>query len=372
MKRLLLVGGGHSHVEVVRRFGTAPPHGADVILVSPERYTSYSGMLPGLIAGHYGYHDCHIDLEALCRAARVTFERAEVTGLELAHNRARFRDGGERAFDLLSLDIGSTPDTASAPGAPQFAVSVKPVAVLLAAWEKMLAEARHSPQSIAIVGGGAGGVELAAAMHHRLQSNGAAASRLSVVTDAPAILQSHPPGVRRDFERLFAERGIALHCACRAVKVEAGIVHFENGTSLRADWIVWATAASAYGWLKPSGLDTDSRGFVSVDGRLRSVSHPHVFAAGDCAAMVDRALPRSGVYAVRQGPPLAENLRRTLAGMPLIRYSPQRRTLALISTGGRHAVASWDGLALSGRWVWRWKDHIDRRFVARYQSTGQG
>ncbi len=368
VKRLLLVGGGHSHVEVVRRFGSSPPRGADVILVSPDRYTSYSGMLPGLIAGHYGFHDCHIDLEKLCRAARVTFERAEVTALDLANNRARFKDGGEQAFDLLSLDIGSTPDTASVPGSLHFAVSVKPVAALLAAWESMLAAARLAPQSIAIVGGGAGGVELAAAMHHRLQAEGAVASRLSIVTDAPVILPAHPPGVRRVFERLFAERGIALHCASRVVTIEAGVLHLENGARLGAGWIVWATAASAHAWLKSSGLVTDARGFVSVNDTLRSASHPHVFAAGDCASMANRSLPKSGVYAVRQGPPLAENLRRALAGMPLIRYSPQRWALALISTGGRHAVASWGGMALSGRWVWRWKDRIDRGFVVRYQT----
>lgn len=353
----------------MRRLGSAPTRGADVILVSPDRYTSYSGMLPGLIAGHYGFHDCHIDLEPLCRAARVTFERAEVTGLDLARNRACFRNGGEQAFDLLSLDIGSTPDTAPAPGALHHAVSVKPVAALLAAWEKMIAAARLAPQSFAIVGGGAGGVELAAAMRHRLQAEGAVASRLSVVTDAPVILPAHPPGVRRVFERLFAERGIALHCASRVVKVEAGVLHLENGACLGFDWIVWATAASAHAWLRSSGLVTDARGFVTVDDTLRSVSHPHVFAAGDCASLVNRSVPKSGVYAVRQGPPLAENLRRALAGMPLIRYSPQRRALALISTGGRRAVASWDGMALNGRWVWRWKDRIDRGFVKRYNSN---
>ena len=368
VKRLLLVGGGHSHVEVVRRFGAAPPRGADVILVSPDRYASYSGMLPGLIAGHYAFHDCHIDLEQLCRAARVTFERAEFTALDLAKNVARCKVGGERSFDLLSLDIGSTPDTAAVPGSLPFAVSVKPVSALLAAWETIIAAARRAPQSIAIVGGGAGGVELAAAMYHRLQAECAVASRLSLVTDAPVILPAHPPGVRRVFERLFAQRGIALYCASRAVKVEAGVLHLESGVRLGADWIVWATAASAYAWLKSSGLLTDARGFVAVDDTLRSASHPRVFAAGDCASMANRSLPKSGVYAVRQGPPLAENLRRALAGMPLIRYSPQRRALALISTGGRHAVASWDGMAVSGHWVWRWKDRIDRGFVVRYRT----
>lgn len=368
VKQLLLIGGGHSHVEVVRRFGSAPPRGAEVVLASPDRYTTYSGMLPGHIAGHYDFHDCHIDLEHLCRVARVTFERAEVTALDLASRRACFRDGRERTFDVLSLDAGSAPDTTSAPGSLDFTVRVKPVAALLAAWERMCAAARRAPQRIVIVGGGAGGVELAAAMRHRLQADGAVATSLSVVTDTPVILPRHPPAARRVFERLFAQHGVALFCARRAVKVEAGTLHLEDGTRLDADWIVWSTAASAHAWLRSSGLHTNARGFVTVENTLRSVSHPHVFASGDCASVVDYVLPKSGVYAVRQGPTLASNLRRTMMGEPLLRYSPQRRALALISTGGRHAVASWGGIAFSGGWVWRWKDRIDRRFMATYRG----
>jgi selenide,water dikinase len=369
VKRLLLVGGGHSHVEVVRRFGAAPPAGAETMLVSPWRHAPYSGMLPGLIAGHYDFHECHIDLEQLCRAARLTFRRAEVAALDPARGIARFADGGECAFDLLSLDVGSLPDALAVPGASRHAVAVKPVAGLLAAWDGILAAARAAPQRIAVVGGGAGGVELAAAMHHRLRAEGLADSRLAVVTDTPGILPGHPAAARRIFERLFAERGVRLHCGSPVVEVSAGALRLMSGARVGADRIIWATSATAPRWLAESGLEVDSHGFVRVGPTLRSTSHKGVFAAGDCASLLDRPLPKAGVYAVRQGPPLAENLRRALAGQPLVRYAPQRRALALIGTGDRRAVATWGPFALGGAWLWRWKDRIDRRFMARYRSA---
>ena len=369
MKRLLLAGGGHSHVEVVRRFGLQPPGKTEIVLASPARYTVYSGMLPGLIAGHYDFYDCHIDLEALCRSAAVTFRQTEVAGLDFARNCALLGTGSELPFDFLSLDVGSTPDAAGAAGGSSHSFPVKPVSVLLAGLETILAAARLAPQDVVIVGGGAGGVELALAVHHRLRERHAREARVSLVTDTPAILPAHPAAARRRFEQVCAERGIRLQCGSRASRTEPGALCLENGTRLAADWILWATSATAPAWLAASGLTIDARGFVLVNDTLQSVSHPNVFAAGDCASLNSRPLPKSGVYAVRQGPPLAANLRSVLAGGPLRRYQPQRYALSLISAGDRRAVASWGPVVLEGGWAWRWKDRIDRRFMARYRST---
>ena len=361
-KRLLLVGGGHSHIEVVRRFGMAPPASCAVVLVSPGRHATYSGMLPGLIAGHYRFEDCHIDLERLCRNAGVAFALDEVVALDPARARARGRNG-DYPFDLASLDVGSMPGMAAVPGAAENAVPARPASSLLAAWQRMLA----APRPIAIVGGGAGGVELALAMHHRIEREGAAPD-ISIVTDTPEVLPSHPPAARRVLVRILGERGIAVHASSRVVGVERAVLHLDGGRRLAADHVVWATTAAAPAWLAESGLAVDDGGFVAVDETLRSITHARVFAAGDCAAVVGHPRPKSGVHAVRQGPPLAENLARALRGEALLRHKPQRHALALISTGGRHAVVSWNGIALGGAWAWRWKDRIDRRFVATYRT----
>jgi selenide,water dikinase len=361
-QHLLLVGGGHSHIEVVRRFGMARPAGCTVVLVSPGPHAAYSGMLPGLIAGHYRFEDCHIDLEQLCRKAGVAFTLDEIVALDLARARARGRHG-DYPFDLASLDVGSIPGMASVPGAAEHAVPARPASGLLAAWQRMLA----APRPIAIVGAGAGGVELALAMHHRIEREGATPD-ISIVTDTPEVLPSHPPAARRALARILGERGIAVHASSRAVRVERGTLHFDNGRRLAADHVVWATTAAAPAWLAESGLAVDDDGFVAVDETLRSITHACVFAAGDCAAIVGHPRPKSGVHAVRQGPRLAENLARALRGKALLRHKPQRHALALISTGGRHAVAAWNGIAFGGGWVWRWKDRIDRRFVATYRT----
>jgi selenide,water dikinase len=368
MKRLLLLGGGHSHIEVIRRFGISPPRDTRVVLASPERYTPYSGMLPGLVAGHYGFHDCHIDLERLCARAGIQFIRNQAVALDAHHRRVRFSDETDADFDFASIDVGSTPDVRATPGAAEHAARVKPVSAFLANWERFLAAALADARApvLAIVGAGAGGVELALAMEYRIRAAGRQAARVHLLTDTAAILPAHPDRVRRMFDRILRQRAVEVHTRSRIVRVDRGILHRESGTDVAGDFIVWAVGAGAPEWTGQSGLVTDGHGFIMVDQSLRSLSHPRVFAAGDVASVIDHPRPKAGVYAVRQGPVLAENLRRALADRPLLAYTPQKAVLALISAGDRYAVASWNGLALEGGWVWRWKDYIDRRFIAKY------
>jgi selenide,water dikinase len=375
VKRLVLFGGGHSHVEVLRRFGLAPVPGLEVVLVSPHRWTPYSGMLPGLVAGHYAFEAAHIDLDRVARFARARLVPTIVTGLDPAARAATLADGTRLEFDLASLDIGSTPATAGVPGASEHAVAVKPVHAFLRTWERIVERAHSGDlRRGVVVGGGAAGLELVLAMQHRIaQVTGRRdAVEWQLVTDVDALLPTHNARVRRIFRRVLAERAVELHLASPVIRVEPGAAFAANGYRIAGDLIVWATGAAAWPRLAGTGLAVDERGFVAVDATLRAISHPHVFAAGDCATMVGHPRPKSGVFAVRQGPPLAANLRRAAEGGPLERYVPQARALALISTGDRYAVASRDGWALEGGWVWRWKDWIDRRFMRRYADLPAG
>jgi selenide, water dikinase len=369
MTRLLLLGGGHTHVEVIRRLGADPAPGTEIVLLSPDRYTPYSGMLPGYIAGHYGFHDCHIDLARLCRATRVAFRRGAATRIDAAARRVECDSGDAYEYDVVSIDVGSTQPANMIPGASEHALRVKPVGRFMEAWDRFraAARARPAPRRIVMVGGGAAGVELTLAMHERLLHDGLAAStEIHLVTDTPEILSGHPRRARRVFENILHERGIVVRPGSKVIRVDPGLLHHEHA-ALPGELFVLANGATAPDWLRNSALALDDQGFILVNDSLQSVSCPETFAAGDVASMADHALPKSGVFAVRQGPPLTENLRRALAHKPLVTYRPQKTVLALISTGNRYAVASWNGFAVSGSWVWCWKHRIDCRFMATYR-----
>lgn len=370
-RNLLLIGGGHSHVEVVRRWGLAPEPGVNVTLVSPDRYTPYSGMLPGYIAGHYGFDDCHIDLDALCAQAGVTRISTSTGKIDFAARIAHCGELPDQPFDILSIDTGSTPLLTNVPGADRYGIAVKPVAQFLEHWAHLREAAQTAPRPlhVILVGAGAAGVEVILAMKYRIDSDKGHAV-FTLIGDGPSILGAHPRGVQQRFMSILQDQQIAVRLDTAVERVSAGTLFLRGGETLAFDEVVWVTGAAAPAWPRASGLQTDTAGFIAVDKHLQSLSHPGVFAAGDIASMIDAPRPKSGVYAVRQGPPLAENLRQALRGETLLEYHPQARALALISAGERYAVASYGPLALSGAWVWHWKNRIDNAFMRRYRVAG--
>ena len=371
MKRVVLLGGGHSHLEVVRRFGANPAPHVEISLVDPAQFATYSGMLPGLIAGHYGFDDCHVDLARLAQQCGVRFLPLRACGMDIARRQIALSDGTVLDYDVASLDVGSTPPTAGTPGAAEHAIAAKPFTIFAQRWDRLIAAAQAGTlRKVVVIGGGAAGVELALAMHHRMaQATMPHPIDFAVVTDAQCLLPDHNRQTRAALERALTQRGIAVYLNSRVTCVESTRV-IVDGTAhaIASDTTIWATGAGAPSWLADTGLALDVQGFIRIDERLASVSNPEIFAAGDCATIDGHRYPKSGVYAVRQGPVLAENLRRVLAGERLASYLPQQRALALISTGNRYAVASYGRYALEGAWVWRWKDYIDRKFMRRYRA----
>ncbi|MBX9610968.1 MAG: selenide, water dikinase SelD [Burkholderiales bacterium] len=376
LRDIVLVGGGHSHVGVLRRFGMAPLPGVRLTVICTDTHTPYSGMLPGYIAGHYGYDDVHIDLGRLCAFAGARLYRDEVVGIDRAAGQVRCRHRPPVAYDWLSINIGSTPQVQQVPGAAEHAVPVKPIHQFNQRWLALLERVRRHPgrTTIAVVGGGAGGVELTLAMQYRLRAELRAQGRdpaelnFHLFTASAEILPTHNAGVRRRFEQVLRARGVAVHCGTEVIEVAAGRLQPAQGPALDADEIVWVTQAGGPAWLAETGLALDAGGFIQVNDHLQTLTDPRIFAAGDIAAMVNHPLEKAGVFAVRQGPPLGENLRRSVLGQPLKPYHPQRRWLALISTGDRHAIASRGWVGAQGDWIWRWKDWIDRRFMRRFSE----
>ena len=375
-KDLVLVGGGHTHVAVLKHFGMKPLPGVRVTLISRESNAPYSGMLPGLVAGHYTFADAHIDLGPLARFARARFLRDQVTGVDFRNKRVLCAGRPPVAFDVLSLNTGSAPGVRRVSGAEGSVVPVKPIDGFFARWKKLRARvaSSSSPVSIALVGGGAGGVELALSIRYGLARAAKAAGRpddnirIELFTDSSEVLPAYPRRMRARFARILNSDGIVVHTDHRVVRVEGRRLHFGSGSRATFDEILWVTTAGAPDWPRESGLDVDERGFIRVRDTLQTVTHPDVFAAGDIAAVEGYPRPKAGVFAVRQGMPLARNLERRLRGDSLVGFRPQREYLSLISTGRRHAVGARNGLTVSGRWVWTWKDRIDRRFIQEYSE----
>ena len=372
---IVLVGGGHAHVHVLTAFAMRPAPRVRLTLIARDLETPYSGMLPGLIAGLYRHEEAHIDLARLAAATGARLIHAEAIGLDRAAKRVLLEGRPPLAYDLVSLDVGITPALGSIAGAAEHGIAVKPIGSFLAKFDALLARCRApgGPRRIAVLGGGAGGVELLLSVRSRLIAEaGERASEFSfALATAGDILESHNAGVRRIFRRVLAERGIMLHERRAARALTGSAIEFDSGPPLPADAVLVTTDAAPPPWLRDTGLALDG-GFIAVGPTLQARNDLDVFAAGDCAALVETPREKAGVYAVRAGPPLAANLRRRAGraiGQALKAWRPQRRHLALISTGDRYAVASRGGLALEGRWLWTLKDWIDRRWMRMYQDV---
>ena len=378
VKDLVLIGGGHAHVHVLKSFGMKPMPGLRITLIARDVETPYSGMLPGFIAGHYTREDCHIDLRPLARFAGARLIHDEAMGLDLAQRRVACRGRPPIAYDVVSIDIGSTPHLGSIPGAAEHATPVKPIDRLAERWERIMERVRHSKALVRFltVGGGAAGVELTLSMRHRLrgllQERGQDPDRVSfTLVTREEILTSHNASVRRWFRDLLGLRGVGVVEQNAVERVDEASVLCSNGDRIGFDELIWVTQAGAASWLVDTGLELDEGGFIKIDATLRALSDPYVFAAGDVASNVEHPRPKAGVFAVRQGPPLAANLRRALAGEAALPFVPQRKFLSLISTGDRCAVASRGRLAAQGATLWHFKDWIDRRWMRNYKELPQ-
>jgi selenide,water dikinase len=369
MQDLVLIGGGHAHVHVLKRFGERPPAGVRVTLVGRDVETPYSGMIPGFVAGRYTFEECHIDLARLCRRWGVRLVRGEAIGIDRTNRRILLEDQPAVAYDLLSIDVGSAPNVGAIAGADRWAIPVKPIAELGRRWLEFSQRMKTwlGPLDVMVIGGGAGGVELALAIDHRLRDVAKAAELQVTLATRDEILAGQAEAARRRLRAIFRRRGIGLLEHAGAERIERGAVRLEDGTWRQADAVFVVTEASAAPWFAETGLPLDERGFLAVDDTLRSTGDDRIFGAGDCVTALGHRRPKAGVFAVRQGPPLADNLRRVLGGEPPRSFVPQRRYLSILGTGDGRAVATRGDWAIEGRWVWWWKDHIDRRWMRMYR-----
>ena len=379
VKHLVLIGGGHSHLAVIRSLGMRPVPGLMVTLISREILVPYSGALPAFIAGRYQSEDMFIDLRPLARFGGARLIQADIDSIDLDARVISLPHRPELSFDVLSLNIGSIPDTSGMPGATEHTVRVKPIDGFLAEWEEIRKQAvlgmrQGTGYKLAIVGGGPASVEMACAIRARTlkdSGNADAEFSISIISAADEILPSHNQQVRDCVREELKQKGIEMLTGHHVSGFAKNTVLFENSGEdgkIESDCIIVATGATMPEWPAKAGLATTADGFLEVNRKLQSTSHEFVFVAGDAATIRGMERPKSGVYAVRHGKPLARNLLRYATGRRLVSYTPQRNALAMLNLGDGRALASRNSLFFRGRWVWRLKHWIDQRFLRKYRD----
>ncbi|MCY2968387.1 MAG: selenide, water dikinase SelD, partial [Planctomycetota bacterium] len=391
MRDLVLIGAGHTHLHVMRMWRMRAIDNVRLTVVSPFGRATYSGMLPGTLAGLYRPEEMEIDLWRFVPACGGRLIVAEAVGLDPKNRQLELADRPPIRFDVASVGIGSVPSTKNVVGPVQLGegnvdfnpsyprvIRIKPMATfrerLATAVRNVVSfrsigstnatqyiDSHTSPLRLTVVGGGAGGIEIALAAEVWLRSQKVVKSIRSV---------------RREFEN----RGIELRLNSRVTAIslrtpeppqlgmEPVVLTLDGGESIEADVVIWATAAAAPAVLERFQLPRGPSGFLAVRPTLQSTGGAPVFAVGDTADFQDHPVPKAGVYAVRQGPVLWENLNRFFAGRELVNSVQQRGFLSLLSLGDGRAIADYRGWSATGRWAWRWKDWIDRRFMKMYRD----
>ncbi|MCG6888956.1 MAG: selenide, water dikinase SelD [Gammaproteobacteria bacterium] len=374
VKDLVLIGGGHSHVAVLKKFGMKPIPGVRLTLIARDVETPYSGMLPGYVAGHYSFDEAHIDLRPLCQFASARLYHDTAIRVDTVNKKVICEGRPPVSYDLLSINIGSRPEINTVPGAAEFTTPVKPINRFVDKWHQLRDRVlqQSGPHRIAVVGSGAAGVEILLAVQFRLQAllvqNQRQNEQLEfhLISKSAQIMPAFPVGVARRMERILEQRGVHVHRDAEAIKVFDLGLELVDGDKLELDEILWVTGASAPAWLRESGLAVDAEGFIQASDCLQSTSHRDIFAAGDIVNVIDHPRPKAGVFAVRQGQPLAQNLRRALLNRPLKPFKPQKTLLALISSGDQYAIATKANWHFEAALLWKWKDWIDRRWMQQY------
>ncbi|MGK7953695.1 MAG: selenide, water dikinase SelD [Crocosphaera sp.] len=377
-EHLVLIGGGHSHAIVLKLWGMNPIPGIRLTLITDRTHTPYSGMLPGQVAGFYTFEETHIDLRSLTHFAQANFCLDTVINLDLENKQVLCEEHPPIAFDYLSIDIGSVPQKSNILGASDYAIPAKPVNQFLTAWEKIKTTIKEHPNqaySLTIIGGGAGGVELAFNMRTCLNNIIENSEQLTInlVHQGSHLLTGHNNWVSQRVQSILLENNTNIYLNETVIEINPNsphdyIITCNSGLKIESNWTCLVTQASAPQWIKETGISTDKNGFILVNNFLQSTSHPYIFAAGDIATIENYYRPKAGVFAVRQGQPLFNNLQSLIFRKKLQSYYPQKVYLSLIGTGHQTAIASWGSFGLEASWLWTLKDYIDRKFMDKFQD----
>ncbi|MFK7762687.1 MAG: FAD-dependent oxidoreductase [Roseobacter sp.] len=359
-RKIVLVGGGHTHALVLNALKNGPLERASVKVINPGKTAPYSGMLPGFVAGHYKRCDLDIDLDALCAAVGATLVEGRANAIDLDSKQIHLDDGSSVPYDLASIDVGITSQMHALPGFANYGVPAKPLATFATQWDAF--RSKLGVKSVAVIGGGIAGAELAMAMSHAMRSDPCDTS--VKLLDRGKVLSSNSATAQKHMRRELKKSAVEILEHVDVAQITRTAIVLRTGEDIQASFVVGAAGATPHAWIAQTRLRQQS-GFIEIDESLQT-SAPDVFAVGDCAHMTFDPRPKAGVYAVRQAPVLLANIKNALSGDALQPYRPQSDYLKLVSLGGKRAFGEKRGLGMSGSLIWRLKDKIDRDFMGQF------
>ncbi|WP_077023343.1 selenide, water dikinase SelD [Fuerstiella marisgermanici] len=390
-RHLVLLGIGHTNAHIVRQWGMNPIADVDLTCISDRSVATYSGMLPAALAGQIPTRDMEIDLVRLCASVNARLIIGTVTGLDSNRQVLHFADRPSVPFDVLSVGIGSVPTDDGVHIEGDSLIRIKPMQTFLQrldvtvnkalkrrtsmevtprSGEHNAGQTSPAPLKIVVVGSGAAGTEITFCLPGFIQSKTDVPFELQIVTRSDAILPGVTSGLRDRAAAELKRRGVAVHRNATITHVDDTAVTLQDGQKIVADIVIWATGASPPELLSQLNLPLTGSGFLATEANLRSTSGAPIFAVGDTGSIVSEKVPKAGVYAVRQGPVLWDNIKALLAAKPLSNYEPQSSFLKLLNTGDGKAIGEWKGFSFGGRFAMKLKHYIDSKFMKMYQVSG--
>jgi selenide,water dikinase len=369
---IVLLGAGHTNAHILLKWRSEPIPETRLTCVSDYPIATYSGMLPGVLAGLYPPEQMEIDLVRLCDAvgARLVIDR--FTGIDNNERLLLFDDRAPVPFDVLSVGIGSVPARDDVV-VDDTVLEIKPMQTFLSRFEsrmeRLIEKPRDEVLQVAIIGAGVAGIELLFCLSPRLKTLlNDAPFKLTLVDSGREVPRGTTPKTQKLVRQEIEHQGMRLRLGKRVSKVAEGEIVFDDGDRLAADLVLWATNAKASPALSKVDLPKDSRGFLQTQPTLQTTSGAPIFAVGDAGTIAGSKSPKAGVHAVRQGPILWQNISRLIQGRDLLEYHPQRNFLKLMNLGDGRAIAEYKGISTKGRLAWKLKDWIDRRFISKFQN----
>jgi selenide,water dikinase len=370
-QHVVLLGIGHTNAHVLRMWRMNPIANADLTCISDFGVATYSGMLPAVLAGQIDPERMQIDLRRLCAASNARLLVERVIGIDHQQRCLLFADRPPVPFDVLSIGIGSMADRSGVEVRGRSLIEIKPMQTFLPRLADAIARATAQDPAgelrIVVVGGGVASVEITACLPAFMRRHTKRPFQLALVTQHDRLLSGLAERTREKIVYEFQQREVTIVTGQPVSQVTESSIGLADGVSIAADLVIWATHAVAPPLLNRLGLELDDRGFIATRQTLQSISAERIFAVGDAGTIRGESLPKAGVYAVRQGPVLWDNIQRSLDRRPLQTYRPQRSFLKLINMGDGRAVGQWRGISFSGSWAMRWKGRIDAKFMDRFE-----